>query len=191
MGEALASLRLWGVSVVIGEHGFHVPPQPAADWIDAIVTNSMLDLLPTGDAERLTDLVAGGDIESVALQRAFMDAITEAAGREWHIAARLVSLLFQDDLRGEVLSVIDPQVRSFAAVLDVTYATCVRWKSEQQRTTFDGMIFAPAESGPITSDPRERAQQMREESKRLLSYDAAESAEASEMPSTGTPPTSD
>lgn len=194
MNDAPASLRQWGITFRIGDAGFTIPPLPAADWVEAILTGDIAGLLDADDAERLTDLVADGDVTSSDLERVFADIITEAAGREWQTGARIAVLLTDSQIRGEVLTVIDPAARPLAAVLDVVYALMVRWMATDKRTEFDGYLTAPPESAPGASDPRERARQMRERSNRLLEEQRQarlEQSGATGTPSSEPPPTSD
>lgn len=204
MSEPAASVRSWGIRFVAGGDAFTIEPLPAADWIDAVLTGAVADLLTDTEADRLTDAVAAGVLGAGDLERVFADVVTEASGREWYVGLRLVSLLYQDDLRGEVMALIDPQARPLAAVLDVIYATCVRWKSAEKRQEFDALVFAPPDSAPGASNPRERAQHLREQSNRILAEreatgttvaepveaTVAERSEASDTPSSETPPTS-
>lgn len=190
----LASVGLWGIRFVVAGHTFTIPAKPASDWIEVIVSGTVADLLEDAETERLADLAVAEDI-SAELDRVFTDVISEVTGRDWYVGVRLISLLFQDDLRGEVLSRVDPSARPLAAVLDVTYTTIVRWKTAEQRTEFDTMLFAPADFAPGESDPRERARQMREKSRRLMEQQSetgvsSEAREASDTPSNGIPPTS-
>jgi hypothetical protein len=174
--DPLASLGLWGVDVLVADHVFSIPPRPARDWIEAILTDDLSVLFAPDDQWVLDDLVADG--EDDVLRSAFRAALVEISGRPWYVAARLVGLLIEDQVRGEVAMRIDIASAPFAVVLDVIYTILVRNLEPKKRAEFERNLAA--EISAVSSDPRTAVQRMREMSQQR--------AQAIGKPSAAIPP---
>lgn len=159
MAGVLASLRQWAVEVVLDGESFVIPPRPAVDWMQAILCNSIVDMLPDEAADLIDNMIEENRAD--VIDDVFNDAVEAASGREWYVAARLVWLMTYDQLRGEVMTAVDVNTAPFGAVLDTAYAVMVRWMDEKKRTEFDAKLNAPA-LGVGSSDPREQAARMRQ-----------------------------
>lgn len=162
MSDPLASIRQWKVAISAGEFHAIIPPRPATDWLELIFTNDLSAVLEADDAERLVDLFAVGAITDEDMQRMIADAVEVASGREWQVAGRLAAAMMLPQMSGEVWSAVDPQVAPLGAVLDVIYASMVRWMKKDDRVQLDAQLNAPPSRTPGAADPREQARRMRE-----------------------------
>jgi hypothetical protein len=161
--DSIASLRQWAVVFAAGGFTATIPPRPASDWIELVRSGDLMMMLMDADAERLADALVEEKVSEEELQRAIADAVSEAAGREWQIAARTVFLLDDDQARGELILRLGNFDRiAFGALLDATYALYVRWMKKEDRENFDASLNAEPLARPgESSDPREQAKRMR------------------------------
>lgn len=160
MADPLASLRQWGVEVTIRGQDYLIPPRPAVDWFETMLTDNLLELLPPEAQEQVEELY---DENPEAVNQIALDAYEAASGRPWYVAARLVSIMLDTQARGEILARVDLDRLSFAGALDAIYATFVRWMDKDKRAEFDAMLNAPTPGRPGgIADPREQARRMRE-----------------------------
>jgi hypothetical protein len=86
-------LRVWGVRVQLGEVTYDIAPQPAADWIEAVLTGGPVPAMLSPEAADLVrNELAYGRINDGELTDAGRLALADAAGRPWWEVLRLVSL---------------------------------------------------------------------------------------------------
>ncbi len=142
--DALAALRLWAIEVELAGEIFVVPPRPASDWFVAILEENPLPLIPglmEGDAEeRITDLLLDGAVSAEDIARRSRELLTEAAGRPWWEADRLIRSAGASwhIIGGELTRLgVDLDKVSLGAALNAIYVVCVRTMDETERNKFD------------------------------------------------------
>lgn len=149
--DALAALRVWAIDVELAGETFVVPPRPASDWFVAILDeDTPLPLIPglmEGDAEeRITDLLLDGAINAEDIVRRSRELLTEAAGRPWWEADRLIRSAGASwhIIGGELTRLgVDLDRVSLAAALNAIYVICVRTMDEKERNRFDIDLRVP------------------------------------------------
>lgn len=126
---------------------WRIPPLPAADWIEAILTGSVVpDLFADETAALAGQLLTAERITSEELRDRSREAMADAAGRPWWEVVRLVGLLSQepDGVGGELIRRgFDFQTRSIGAYCSVVYATAVGGMEKKERTKFDYQLSLP------------------------------------------------
>jgi len=143
--DALAALRIWAIEVEVGGDTFLVPPLPAVEWFLAILDeDTPLPLIPglmSGNAEeRITDLLLDGLTTTDEITRRSRELLTEAAGRPWWEADRLIRSAGASwhIIGGELTRLgVDLGAVSLAAALNAIYVVCVRTMDEKERNKFD------------------------------------------------------
>jgi hypothetical protein len=143
--DALAALQIWGLDVELAGETFEVPARPATDWFVAILTEDVtLPLIPgmmaDGAEERITDLLLDGEIDIDLLVQRSREMLTEAGGRPWWEADRLIrsSAASWHIIGGELTRLgVDLGKVSLAAALNAIYVICVRTMDEKERNKFD------------------------------------------------------
>ena len=143
-GDALAALKIWALDVDLGGETFEVPPRPAVDWFLAILGETPLPLVPgLMDAEaeeRITDMILDETITPDEVVDRSREVLTEAAGRPWWEADRLIrsSAASWQIIGGELTRLgVDLGRVSLAAALNAIYVVCVRTMDEKERNKFD------------------------------------------------------
>lgn len=122
-----------------------VPARPAADWFVAILDEDVpLPLIPglmDGDAEeRIADGLLDGTIDADMITQRSRELLTEAAGRPWWEADRLIrsSGASWHIIGGELTRLgVDLSAVSLGAALNAIYVICVRTMDEKERNKFD------------------------------------------------------
>lgn len=143
--DALAALRVWAIDVELAGEVFTVPPRPAAEWFLAILREeNPLPLIPglmiENDEERIVDLLLDGKIDAELIATRSRELLTEAAGRPWWEADRLIrgSAVSWHLIGGELTRLgVDLDKVSLAAALNAIYVICVRTMDEKERNKFD------------------------------------------------------
>lgn len=172
--DPLTSLRQWRVDILIDGQVVTIPRRPAVDWLEAAFTNDITALLDKDNRDLVENLVLdGADIAA-----AFRDALAEISGRPWYVVTRLCALWMEDQVRAEVMRVVDVETAPLGAVLDATYGALVRNMDDKKRAKFERDLAA--EVTAIDGDPREAAKRARQRSR--------ERAQAIGMPSAASPP---
>lgn len=129
-----AALAPYPIVVPLAGRDWEIPALPAREWIRAVARTDaeaavMPGLLEPEDAERLMDRAMAGRVASADLRRASYEAITQAAGRDWWQAVRLVGAA--DDPLGRMygeltLRGVDAGAVSFAAWCAAVYTLLSR-----------------------------------------------------------------
>lgn len=148
--DALAALKIWALEVELGGDTFTVPPHPAVDWFLAILDDVPLPLIPglmDGDAEeRVADMLLDGVLTADLIATRSRELLTEAAGRPWWEADRLIrsSGASWHIIGGELTRLgVDLATVSLAAALNAIYVICVRTMDEKERNKFDLELRLP------------------------------------------------
>lgn len=154
--DPLASLSPREVIVRLGTRDYAIPPLPAIDWLEVLLTNTAVTILPGwfGAEDRNAFYAAAmrdefGDDE---LDDATSEAITVAAGRPWWLAAALVSMASADTrtwatLHGRlVLAGVDARTVSLGAWMDALHAAVLEaLPGPEARQRFEIVIETPPE----------------------------------------------
>jgi hypothetical protein len=143
--DALAALKIWALDVELGGETFTVPARPAAEWFIAILTEDVaLPLIPglmtDGAEERISEMLLDGELEIELIVTRSRELLTEAAGRPWWEADRLIrsSAASWHIIGGELTRLgVDLGRVSLAAALNAIYVICVRTMDEKERNKFD------------------------------------------------------
>lgn len=143
--DALAALKIWALDVELGGEVFTVPARPAADWFLAILDeDEALPLIPgmmaDGAEERITDLLLDEEIDLDLIVTRSRELLTEAAGRPWWEADRLIRSAGASwhIIGGEMTRLgVDLEKVSLGAALNAIYVICVRTMDEKERNKFD------------------------------------------------------
>lgn len=143
--DALAALKIWALDVELGGETFTVPALPASDWFIAVLRDDVaLPLIPglmEGDAEdRISDQLLDGDIDIDLIVTRSRELLTEAAGRPWWEADRLIrsSGASWHIIGGELTRLgVKLEEVSLAAALNAIYVICTRTMDEKERNKFD------------------------------------------------------
>lgn len=145
--DPLALLRLWGVRVKVGGYDWAIPPLPAADWIEAILTGSVIpDLVPGEAGSVLSQMIVAGLVSSDELRDSSREAIRDAAGRDWWEVIRLIGLFDQDPdwIGGQLFRRgFDFEARSIGAYCATVYATAVAGMEKKDKVKFDYQLSLP------------------------------------------------
>lgn len=143
--DALAALKIWAFDVEVGGEPFRVPALPAQDYFLAILTEDVpLPLIPglmgSEAEERITDMLLDGDTDTDEIIKRSRELLTEAAGRPWWEADRLIRSAAHEwqIIGGELTRLgVDLSKVSLAAALNAIYVICVRTMDEKERSKFD------------------------------------------------------
>lgn len=85
-----ASLRVWAVRAPVGPGTIHVPPRPAADWLEPMMRGDLLDVLDLADEDPTDELLWDGVITHRDVYRAAQDLVAAASGTTCYAAMRIV-----------------------------------------------------------------------------------------------------
>lgn len=136
--DPLASLRIWGVEVQIGDDTYAFAKHSASDWLVALLEadgglHGLLVLLEEGEEDRLDEAILAERLTDVEILKGFKQALTEVSGRPWWQAMKLLGLLLADwhAAFGLIRGSIDPDQVSLAAFLDVGFAVLLRDHEKQ------------------------------------------------------------
>lgn len=143
--DALAALKIWALEVELAGEIFVVPPRSAAAWFLAILDEDVaLPLIPglmePGAEDRIADLLLDDEITIDLIVQRSRELLTEAAGRPWWEADRLIrsSGASWHIIGGELTRLgVNLDRVSLAAALNAIYVICVRTMDEKERNKFD------------------------------------------------------
>lgn len=143
----VSSMRLVGVRAHLGETPLRIPPRPASEWLEALYTGGVGELLTLcEDSEALEDAIADGDIPGGQLDKTLLDMLGAAAGRDSGAALRLIAAA-----RGAWARVHGELVRGGArldqlplgAFLDSVYTTFTRNLDGEELARFEAELLGP------------------------------------------------
>lgn len=156
--DATPSLRLWAVTVHLGGQAHRIPPRPASDWLRAIGSVNLSQIVPgmLEDRERgedILDQILAGEVSATEWREAAYDAIAAVSGMKWWSAARLAHYLLENwgTLGGVMIARgLDPSRAPLGAVLTLTYRCVIEnCKDEAERKKFDRELEKPPSGIPI------------------------------------------
>lgn len=123
-----------------------VPYRPAADWAAALERLSHLAgmLAEPDDRETLAELVIDRRQAVDDLRQESLRILSEATGRKWWEAGRLISTSVSPEVLGRlVLAGVDAHARSVGEWCAAVYALCVKGHDEKGRLRFDFSLSVP------------------------------------------------
>jgi hypothetical protein len=123
---------------------FLLPYRPAAVWAQGMrhVGSLVAVLAEPEDRDVLADLVIVHGREE--LERESLRLLSEATGRNWWEAGRLLSTSVSPEVLGRlVLANVDPWARSVGEWCAAVYALCVKGQDEKGRIRFDFSLSIP------------------------------------------------
>lgn len=166
--DPLASLAPREVVVRLGDRDYVIPPRPAIDWLEVLLTNNAVAVIPawfaTDDRHAFYVAAMADEFDNDDLDAATSDAITVAAGRPWWLAANLVTLAAADHhtwamLHGRlVLAGLDSRDAPLGAWLDGLYAGILEGQQDpDSRRRFETAIETPPEGVDIDEESESAA----------------------------------
>jgi hypothetical protein len=152
-GEVSASLRLRSVEVELGGWVFRIDPLPAADWIEAVLTEDLAAIFPGLLRDRGLEgdvwaMLLDGTADRADLVGAGQRALADASGRSWWEAQRLVHAATEVRTKPVVFGALvragfDFQERSLGAFLDAVYSFAVEGATDEARLRLDTELRSP------------------------------------------------
>ena len=96
--DPAASMRCWAVEIELGGRVFEIPALPAAEWWPVLSSADLTQILDfivstPDDPANLDDLLLSGALFGDELGVALLDAIEETAGRSFHAALVLATVM--------------------------------------------------------------------------------------------------
>lgn len=151
-----AALAPGPIDIQLGEYEYTIPPRPAADWIEAIASGDLLDVVPglLDEADRddvqLEYMLAHLDLDDIV--RVAREAIQEAGGRYWWEVQRLVVSATHRDLWisafGRLIAAgFDFEKRSLGAFVAALYTITIDLfgADDTKRQQFEAELTMPPE----------------------------------------------
>jgi hypothetical protein len=134
------------LTITVAGARYEIPYRPAAEWVDAVQRISTLAsaLADPGDREEIADLVLEHPRARDDLREESLRILTQAAGRAWWEAGRLLNTSLQPEVLGRlVLAGADAWQRSVGEWCAAVYALCVKGQDEKGRVRFDFTLSIP------------------------------------------------
>lgn len=125
---------------------FSLPYQPAAVWAAAMAHPGTLAavLADPEDRDRMADLVMEHEWAAEQLKNESFRLLSEATGRKWWEAARLLNSSVSPETLGRlVLAGADAWARSAGEWCAATYALYVKGQDQKERLRFDFSLSIP------------------------------------------------
>jgi len=125
---------------------YTIPWQPAGAWIDQVDNLSTLAsrFAAPEIRDRLADRLWHYPETAAELRAESLRLVSEATGRRWWEAVRLMKTSVQHEMLGRlVLAGVDPWERSIGEWCAATYATCVKGADQKERLKFDFRMSVP------------------------------------------------
>ena len=127
---------------------YTIPHLCAGGWLSVISrpdwTARVLQLADPDSYESFLQRAEAGEYGQAEINRLARSVLSEASGRTWWEAERLIAQLRHDPLLGAVLSTgADPSRLTLAAFLSVIYAVLVRGADHRARTQIEAELTIP------------------------------------------------
>lgn len=162
--DPMGSLAPSDIVVSLGDNSYRLPAQSAAGWLALLISNDLDGVFPglldEDVAEQIDEQLWSGEISSVDIREAALDAITVAAGRDWWWALNLIAIVKHSwaHLYGRLVAHgFNIYTESLGAFLDAMYAVCVDQMDEERRREWDRAL-EQAPSGYRVIDEEREAQ---------------------------------
>lgn len=134
-----------------GEH-LTIQAMPAAEWL-GILMGSAVDLddvlpglLDEGEAEQVEDALFNGVLDLEQLHQTALDVITEASGRMWYVAMKIIASAEAswNVIGGEfVIRNVDASRISLSSWLDAAYLILLKNMSNSEANIFNARLQVP------------------------------------------------
>ena len=163
--DPIWSVRIWPVSVEVGDGVYEIPALPAADWLAVLMNRQLTSdhifpgMLPEAeqsDVEQVFhDGLRDGLMDSEEYFGLGWEVLSEVCGRPWWVALRMIMTAVDgwDAIGGELIRKVDASQVSISAWLDVLFQVIVQSLEESKRNMYllkleippDGWGDAPEE----------------------------------------------
>lgn len=147
MHESLVSLKPQWSQFALAERWWTIPEMSAAVWIEAVLTDAGLDIVPglVEDGDKLDELLDNGEVTFDELRDAGREALAYHGGRSWVTTTRLISYYAMPLGRGELmLRGVNLRKISLAAYCDAMYALIMRnLVKKEDRAKFEAELTRP------------------------------------------------
>lgn len=161
--DALAALRLWAITVEVGDQEYTIPPRPAADWIIAVLTeDEIFPLMSLLEPDAYDDLkhraLILGEISLPEVAQASQDALEAVSGWRWWTAEMLIRSAAAEWrlISGEMTKRgLDPRTLPLGAWLNGLYAMATERLDANERAAFDMRLDRPPVSAAVSQEDRE------------------------------------
>jgi hypothetical protein len=133
--DPVASMRIWGADVTLGDQVFRVPAMDAAGWLEYLLADKIVyeDLFPglAGPAAvvAVNQMLLDGEVSNEDLEQAILDLIEQVSGRAWWVTVKLCFSLRHnwESAGGELArNAVVPFGVPLSYWLDAAYATMIR-----------------------------------------------------------------
>lgn len=134
------------VTVTVAGTALTIPWRPAAVWCAGASRPSVLASLLADQEQRndLADLILEQRGASKELARESLRILSEACGRRWWEANRLINTSVAPEILGRlVLAGVDPWARSVGEWTAAVYAMCVKGLDDKARMRLDFKLSLP------------------------------------------------
>lgn len=149
-----ASLGIRDVYVEIGGVEYHMDGRSAADWIEQLISSDLSAVVPgwldDRDEDRILDLMGQGKISFKEIEEAGRDVISNAAGRPWWWALKLMAFAVSDvhhwsRINGRlILAGVDSTAISLSAWVDAVYFQHIeKFEDPDERLKFQAEMDMP------------------------------------------------
>lgn len=133
--DPVASMRMWGATVSLGDQAWRIPGLDASAWLEVLLgePQNLEDIFPGFcGSEAVLDvnqMILIGRVEPEDLERAILDLLEEVSGRKWWITLRLCFALRKnwESVGGELARHgVTPFGVPLSYWLDAAYTTMIR-----------------------------------------------------------------
>lgn len=140
-----ATLRCWAVDVDVAGRTYTIPALPAADWLLALHSGALADVVPgLVDGTELDDAIADGTASPADCQTAARAAIAAAAGCPWWTAAKLAHAAVTTWVAADLTSRgVDPTRIPLAAWLAAAWHAASRQMDEVKKGQLEWELERP------------------------------------------------
>lgn len=146
MPSEFTPFRRGPLTITIAGTRISIPYRPAAVWISSLehVSQMAASLADEDGWDRIIDLSLGSSGASTELKQESLRILSEATGRPWWEAGRLINTSTGSEILGRmVLAGVDPWQRSIGEWCAAVYALCIKGQDDKARLRFDFMLSIP------------------------------------------------
>lgn len=159
--DPIWSLMPWSVEVPLGTETLVIPPLPAVDWLQYLLSdNPDIDGMIASLMPEVEDFVYDNELPFLDLYRVSLEVFQVVAGRPWWVALRIISVAAGSwEILGPKLMLAGVDVRrvSLAAWLDLVMYIAIEAMDPKKVTMFSLKIEAPPPADLYGLIPEEEA----------------------------------
>jgi hypothetical protein len=154
--DAAASMRQWVIDFRLGKHILTLPAVSAADWLLALDSGTVQDILEMcTNQDTVTDVLIDEGLSSDEIGTGIEALVEQASGRAFYTTLVLVktALGAWDVIGGDiVLAGIDLNQVSFSAALDAIYTLLVRATPPEKLNDFHAALRPPLSKAEMVAE---------------------------------------